>query len=101
MKRTVKRPTVKQVAEEKAAILGFLGDGEKHTFREIQAATGLAPEVLERRLLAMRDQLEYLGRTGIGAGTNSYYRAIPQPGIIPDKMREYPSSYLSWGGWTA
>lgn len=89
-----------RIAREKVLILEFLEDGETHTFREISEATGISPPSLENRLGQMRKEVEYMGRSGNGNKTNSFYRIAPKPGAIPVKMRDYPMSYLQWGGWT-
>jgi DNA-binding IclR family transcriptional regulator len=97
MTRTVNRLSMKQVAAEKQAILDLLADGEEHSFREIAEVTGIKPEFLERRLVALRDKLEYLGREGV----SSYWKLSTPPGEVSQKMREFPACYLRWGGWTA
>ena len=89
-----------KIETEKSAILAFMADGIKHSFRDIYESTGISKATLERRLPALVGKVDYLGRNGIGKETMSYYRIVPQPGIVPEKMADFPSEYLRWGGWT-
>jgi hypothetical protein len=100
MKQPTKKPTIQQVADQKAVILAYLADGEKHSLREIQEATRINADVIGRRILSMRNQVEYLGRSGNNQDSTSWYRIIPQPGVVPATLRDYPSMYLRFGGWT-
>lgn len=99
MKKPVDRPTLKQMAAEKEAIIQLMSDGMKHSFTEIQNATGIETQKLWRRLESMRGRIEKIERDRNGTGSYSYWQLAIKPGEVPAKMLSFPVIYLRFGGW--
>lgn len=94
-----------RVAAEKSAILDYMRGEEKVGFKSIQQATGIRTVDLTNRIMKLKEEgrISYVGRSRFGKDTESFYAYAYQDGesTIPKRLREYPSAYLTWGGWTA
>lgn len=89
-----------RIDAERAAILAFLDDGDRHTFREICTATGMTDSVATNRIGWLRREglVQYVERNAADVGV---YQKAAAPGevILPASMRDYPPLYLKMGGW--